>query len=80
MTIAIKDALKGRAFPDAGAFLYDTMINNIDSQDKFMGSFWRIRASINVPEYVPWQACKRERCRLRKVQDLIYEYHESAGT
>ena len=46
MTIAIKDALNGRAFPDAGAFLYDTMMNNIDSQDKFI---WDLSGVSELP-------------------------------
>ena len=46
MTITIKDALNGRAFPDAGAYLYDTMMSNIDTQDKFI---WDLSGVSELP-------------------------------
>lgn len=46
MTIAIKDALNGRAFPDAGAYLYDTMMSNIDTHDKFI---WDLTGVSELP-------------------------------
>lgn len=36
MTIVIKDALVGRTFPDAGAYIYDLMMASIDSTDSFV--------------------------------------------
>lgn len=36
MTIVIKDALGGRTFPDAGAYIYDLMMANIDSTDSYV--------------------------------------------
>lgn len=36
MTIVIKDALGGRTFPDAGAYIYDLMLANIDSTDSYV--------------------------------------------
>ena len=46
MTIAIKDALNGRTFPDAGAYLYDTMMSNIDTQDKII---WDLSGVSEIP-------------------------------
>ena len=36
MTIIIKDILQGRNYPDAGAYLYDQMMGNLDMTDKFV--------------------------------------------
>lgn len=36
MTIVIKDALDGRNYPDAGAYIYDLMKANIDSADSYV--------------------------------------------
>lgn len=46
MIIAIKDTLNGRAFPDAGAYLYDVMISNINTQDKFI---WDLSGVSELP-------------------------------
>lgn len=46
MIIGIKDALKGRAFPDAGAYIYDTMMDNIDNSDKFI---WDLSGVSELP-------------------------------
>ena len=36
MIIIIKDALVGRTFPDAGAYIYDQMMANIDATDSYI--------------------------------------------
>ena len=46
MTIIIKDILNGRAFPEAGAFLYEMMVNNIDTTDKFI---WDLSGVSELP-------------------------------
>lgn len=46
MTITIKDILKGRSYPDAGSHLYDLMMANIDTVDKFI---WDLHEVSELP-------------------------------
>lgn len=46
MRIVIKDILNGRNYPDAGVCLYDIMMNNIDSTDKFV---WDLSGVSELP-------------------------------